>query len=116
MTQSQLICELLISCSTNSSVTYLLTYSLIHPLVPTALRHHHTQTVRDRYSSYKIDYFIVIKNFLNPKGHQNPIRGLKRAAVLLKGWILVIGVASAGEDLRLQSALRACLHRCNFLT
>ena len=34
----------------------------------------HAQTVGDSTSSYKIDYVIVIQNFLNPKGHQNPIR------------------------------------------
>ena len=29
----------------------------------------------------KIDYVIVIKNFLNPKGHQNPISGSKLTAI-----------------------------------
>ena len=72
-------------CFTNTPVTYLLTHSLIHPLVPTALQRHHAQMVRDRSSSYKIDYFIVIKNFLNPEGQQNPISGLKVMAILLKG-------------------------------
>ena len=42
-------------------------------------------------SSYKIDYVIVIKNFLNPEGHQNRISGSKVTAVLLVGWILPIG-------------------------
>ena len=42
---------------------------------------------------------IVIKNFLNPEGHQNPIRGSKVMAILMKGWILRIGGASAGEGL-----------------
>ena len=50
----------------------------------------------------------MIKNFLNPKGHQNPISGSKVAAILLKGWILPIGGASSGEDLRLQLAKQAC--------
>ena len=35
------------------------------------------------------------------EGHQNPISGLKGTAILLKGWILPIGGASAGEGLRL---------------
>ena len=35
----------------------------------------------------KIDYVIVIKNFLNPEGHQNPISGSKVTALLLKGLI-----------------------------
>ena len=34
---------------------------------------------------------IVIKNFLNPKRHQNPVSGSKVTAILLKGWILPIG-------------------------
>ena len=37
---------------------------------------------------------IVIKNFLNPEGHQNPISGSKVTAILLKGWALSIGGAS----------------------
>ena len=43
---------------------------------------------------------IVIKNFLNSEGHQNPINGSKVTAVLLKGWILPIGGALAVEGLR----------------
>jgi hypothetical protein len=42
----------------------------------------------------------VIKNFLKPKGHQNPINGLKFTAILLKGRILPIGGASAVEGLQ----------------
>ena len=37
----------------------------------------HAQTVWDSTASYKIDYVIVINNFLNPGGHQNPISGSK---------------------------------------
>ena len=64
--------------------------------------------VRDRSSSYKIDYAIVFKNFLNPKGHQHPICGSKVTAILMKGWILPTGGASVGEGLRLQPAQQAC--------
>ena len=64
--------------------------------------------VRDSTSSYKIDYVIVIKNFLHPKGHQNRINGSKVTAILLKGWILPIGGASLGEGLHLQPAQQAC--------
>ena len=62
------------------------------------------------YSSFsdKIDYVMVIKNFLIPKGHQNPISGSKVTAILLKGWIWPIGGASAGEGLLLQPAQQAC--------
>ena len=47
--------------------------------------------VSDRSSSYKIDYFIGIKNFLNLEGHQNPISNSKATALLLKLWIFPIG-------------------------
>ena len=53
--------------------------------------------VRDITSSYKIDYGIVIKNFLNLEGHQNPVSGSKVMTLLLKGWILPIGGASSGR-------------------
>ena len=47
--------------------------------------------VRYRSSSYKVDFVIVIKNFLNPKGnqnpkgHQNPISGSKVTAIYWRG-------------------------------
>ena len=56
--------------------------------------------VRDGPSSYKIDYAIRIKTFLNPEGHQNRFTGSKVTAILLKGWILPIGGASAVEGLQ----------------
>ena len=70
------------------------------PFPPIALRRRHAQTIRDSSSSYKIDYVVVIKTFLNPEGHQNRISGLKVTAILLKGWILSIGEASSVEGLR----------------
>ena len=45
----------------------------------------------------------MIKNFLNPERHQNPISGSQVTAILLKGWILSIGGASAGEGFFLNS-------------
>ena len=42
----------------------------------------------------------MIRNFLNPEGHQNPINGSKVTAILMKGLILPIGGASAVEGLR----------------
>ena len=39
----------------------------------------------------------MIKNFLNPEGHQNPISGSKVTAILLKRWILPIGGAREGS-------------------
>ena len=47
--------------------------------------------------SYKIDYVIVIKNFLSPKGHQNCFSGSKVKVILLKGWILSIDGVSSGR-------------------
>ena len=87
---------------------HLLIHYFTDPLVPTALQCRYTQTVGDKPSGYKVDSVIVIKKFLNPEGHQNPISGSKVTAVLLKGWILPIGGASAGEGLRLQPAQQAC--------
>ena len=78
--------------------------SLIHSLTdsvilysPTALQRHHTQTVREMSSSYEIDYVIMINNFLNPEGHENPISASKVKAILLKGWILPIGGVVSGR-------------------
>ena len=51
----------------------------------------------------------MFKNFLNSEGHKNPITGSKVTAILLKGCILPICGASAGEGLRLQPAKQACL-------
>ena len=61
------------------------------------LRRRHAQTIKDSSSDYKIDYVIVIMNFLNPEGHQNPISGSKLTAILLKGWILTFGGVSLGR-------------------
>ena len=51
-----------------------------------------------RSSSYKLNYGIVIKNFLNPKGLPNPMSGSKVMAILLKGWILPIGGVASGKE------------------
>ena len=80
------------------------------PFPHTPLRQRHAQTVRDSSSSYKIDYIIVIKNFLNPKGHQNPISGSKDMAILLKGMDLAYWWSCIGKGLRLQPAQQACLY------
>ena len=55
------------------------------------------QSVRDSTSSYKIDYVVMIKNFLNPNGHQNPFSGSKVTAILLKGWTWPIGEVAPGR-------------------
>ena len=69
------------------------------PLVPTALRRGHAQTVRDSSSNNKLNYILVIMNFLNPEGHQNPISGSKLTAILLKGWNLPNGIILVGQIL-----------------
>ena len=81
---------------------------------PTALLRRHAQTIRVSTSSYKIDYVIVIKNYLNPEGHQNPISGSKVTAILLKGWILPIGGASAGEGLPCSLRSRLVYNRLRY--
>ena len=61
------------------------------------VRCRHTQTVKDRSSSYKIDFVIVIKNFLNPNVHQNPKSGSKVTAILLKGGICIMVELQRGK-------------------
>ena len=80
-------------CSTNTFVTN----SVSQPFPPTALWRSHAQTGKDSSSSYKIDYVIVIKKFLDPKGHQNPVSCSKVTAILLKGLILSIGGVASGR-------------------
>ena len=93
---------------TASSLIHYFINSFSNPSVPTTLWRRYTQTVRDRSSMYKLGYVIGIKNFFNPEGHQNCISGSKVTAILLKGWILPIAGASAGESLCLQPAQQAC--------
>ena len=71
------------------------------PFSPTALRSRHTQTVRDSSSSYK----IVIKNFLNPEGHQNPIHGSKVTAAGL--YLKYVCISE-----KYQIVLFSTLHQC----
>ena len=67
------------------------------PFPSTDLRCRHAQTVRDSTSRFKIDYVIMIKNFLNRKGHQNPFGGSKVTAILLTEWIWPIGRVASGR-------------------
>ena len=78
------------------------------PLVPTALRRRHAQTVRDSFSSYKIEYVIVIKDFLNHQGHQNRISGSKVMAILVKEGRFAYWWSCIGKGLRLQPVQQAC--------
>ena len=80
-----------------------------HPFPPTAVRRRHGQTVIGSSFSYVIDYVIVIKNFINPKGHQNHISVSKVMAILLKGWNFAYWWSCIEKGLRLQPAQQACL-------
>jgi hypothetical protein len=71
--------------------------SVREPFPPTALRRRQAQTVRDSSSSYKIDYVIVVKTFLNPGAHQNRITGSKRIAVFMDVDTLPIGGVAMGR-------------------
>ena len=55
--------------------------------------------VEDGAFSHKIDYVTIFLEILNLEGHQNCNTGLRVMAILLKGWILPIGGASAMEGL-----------------
>ena len=39
----------------------------------------------------------MIKNFLNPEGHQNTLSGSKVTTILLKEWIWPIGEVALGR-------------------
>ena len=56
----------------------------------------------------------MIKIFLNPKGHKNAIGGSKVTAILLMGWILPIGGASAREGLRSMLVLYGVQNLSNY--
>ena len=77
--------------------------SFIHSVSKSAFSSHsftallRPNSTRDSTSSYKIDYVILIKNFLGPEGHQNPFCGSKVTAILLKCWIWPIGGVSSGR-------------------
>ena len=68
-----------------------------HPFLLTALRRRHAKAVRDSSLSFKINYVIVMKSFLNPEGHQSRISGSKVMAILLNGLILHIGGVALGR-------------------
>ena len=55
---------------------------------------------------------MVIKNFLNPEGHQNPISGSKITEVT-KGVDFAYLWSFIGKGLRLQPAQQACFNKGN---
>ena len=60
--------------------------------------------VEDGAFSHKIDYIPIFLENLNLGGHLNRFIGSKVTAILLNGWALTIGGASAVKGLRLQPA------------
>ena len=64
--------------------------------------------VEDGALSHKIDYNTILQEILNLEGHPNRITGSKDTTILLNGWSLPIGGASAVKDMRLQPAQQAC--------
>ena len=60
----------------------------------------HALLVDDGAFSHKIEYVTIFLPTLNLEGHPNCITGSKFTMTLLKGWILLIGGASAVEGLR----------------
>jgi hypothetical protein len=64
--------------------------------------------VEDGAFSHKMDYVTIFKEILDLQRHPNCITGSKGTAILLNGWILPIGGASAVKGLRLQPGQQAC--------
>jgi hypothetical protein len=58
--------------------------------------------VEDGAFSHKRDYVTIFKEILNLEGHPNRINSSKVTAILLNGWALPIGGASAVKGVRLQ--------------
>ena len=53
--------------------------------------------VGDGASSHKIDWVRKLFEILNIEGHQHCIIGSKVTAILLNGWVLLIGGAASGR-------------------
>ena len=66
--------------------------------------------VEDGAFSHKRYYVTIFKEILNLEGNPNCITGSKVTAILLNGWILPIGGASAVKSLRLQPAQQASFY------
>ena len=58
--------------------------------------------------NHKIDYVTIVKEILNFERHPNRNTGSKVTAILMNGWILPIGGASAVKGLHLQPVQQAC--------
>ena len=65
--------------------------------------------------SQKRDYVTIFKEILNLKGPPNRNTDSKVTLILLNGWFLPIGGASAVKRLRLQPAQQACFYMNNHI-
>ena len=74
-----------------------------------SLRRRHALMVEYGAFSHKIEYATIFFEILNLEGHTNRITGSRVKAILLNGWILPIGGASALEGLRSTGLLRLFL-------
>ena len=63
------------------------------------LKHPHALMVDDGTFSHKIDDVTIFEEIQNHEEHSNRIAGSRVTAILLNGWILPIGGASAVEGL-----------------
>ena len=70
-----------------NDMTTVFLYSCLHGLM-----------VEDGAFSHKIDSVTIFLKILNLEGHPNCITGSGVTAILLKGWILSIGGASASTE------------------
>ena len=96
-------------CSTNTSYIDSLIHSLIQSwFVKKSFRRRHGLMVEDGAFSHAIGYVTIFKEILNFEGHPNRITGSKVTAILLNGWNLIMGRASAVKGLRLQPAQQVC--------
>ena len=71
-----------------------------------SLRRRHALMVAFSHKTYNV---TILKEILNLEGHPNCLTGSKVTAILLNGWILTIGGASAVKGVRLKPAQQACL-------
>ena len=65
--------------------------------------------VADGAFSHKIDYFTIVLDMRNPKGHPMHNTRSKVTAILLKGWFLSVGGA-ASRRVWAQPAKQACFY------
>ena len=82
--------------------------SVHEPFPPTVLWRRNAQTVRDSSSRYKIDYLIVIKNFLNPKRVSQSRQWFKSYSHFTEGVDFAYWWSYIRKGLSLQRAQQAC--------